>query len=58
MQNVQFIERDRVVLLAQLSGCKKAAWGNAETRPQARGEFDTHSAIYQLCDSGQVPEVS
>ena len=41
MQNIQSLERDRGVLLAQLSGSKKVAWGNAETRLQARVEFDT-----------------
>ena len=38
---MQCLERDRGVLLAQLSGSKKAAWGNAETRLQAKVEFDT-----------------
>ena len=52
MQNMQCLERDRGVLLAQLSGSKKAAWGNAETRLQAKVEFDT--AVYQLCDPGLV----
>ena len=39
-------------MLAQVFGRKKAAWGNTETRLQARAELDT--AIYQLCDPGLV----
>lgn len=49
---MQCLERDRGVLLAQLSGSKKVAWGNAEMRLQARVEFDT--SVYQLCDPGLV----
>lgn len=58
MQNVQFIEKGtQGFLLAQLSGCKKAAWGQWRLGLRVRTFHLTLTWLFTSCDPEQVTEL-